>query len=304
MSTRTMTRPSAKLGLDPEGANASADLQNLRPEELARNAGQSTESLAKTVAWIVLQCQSNRDNSLLLIAGLIKVGRGLIILKKQAEHGNWTHWRDKAGFGETQAVRLMQLAGSWLADEILTTGQDLAGLPTDVQKLVKLVTLSRDDVKRLIAEQDFDDMNRSQVREVVEARLLTKQALDSTQCNAVVPAHGHAPVVGKASEPASSGKSKPASEPHSATKPAPAALSKTSKPATNGTPKNSAAIDHFVDGCHELAELKVEVIEDFATHPQQQQQLWAAIADTEKLLSNLRDRLAKSAKAMKGHNKK
>ena len=139
-------------------------------------------TVAADIAAIVERIQGlNRrhgGNKLQLIRDSIEIGQELKKLKQAAGHGQWARVRSEAGFGETQAVRLMKLADKrWLADEILSGAQDLNRLPTDVQKLIKLVELDRDRVLELIALQDFDDMNRKQVRETVEAKQMTDQGL-------------------------------------------------------------------------------------------------------------------------------
>lgn len=83
----------------------------------------------------------------------IEIGEQLHALREQTEHGEWLKRLAELGYGERQAQRLMQLAGSALAGQIRPTVTDLGRRrPADLHKLASLARLSDEQLEELFGD--------------------------------------------------------------------------------------------------------------------------------------------------------
>lgn len=104
------------------------------------------------------------------------IGSSLIELQKGIVHGNWENTVvEELGYNKTTAQHLLKLAGSWLPDQIRTVAKDFPELakrlPTDLQKLRKIIELKPEQFVDALRQHDFTQMNRTDVRQAVAAIL-------------------------------------------------------------------------------------------------------------------------------------
>lgn len=104
------------------------------------------------------------------------IGSSLTELQKGIVHGNWENTVvEELGYNKTTAQHLLKLAGSWLPDQIRTVAKDFSELakrlPTDLQKLRKIIELKPEQFVDALRQHDFTQMNRTDVRQAVAAIL-------------------------------------------------------------------------------------------------------------------------------------
>lgn len=99
----------------------------------------------------------------------IKIGIELNHLHSLCKHGEWeSRVEQETGFNKTTVLRLRQLAGSSLGEQIMTLGQDLkAKLPPDLQKQVMLTRVPNDKFRDFFERFDPSKMSRSDLRAAI-----------------------------------------------------------------------------------------------------------------------------------------
>ena len=163
--TTTRTTPSRTTGRRQKSAATGRTKSSLAGKE--RRDVPAIEDLVAKIRKLQLQEADKRTG---LIRSLIEIGEQLQALREQTEHGEWLKRLEELGYGERQAQRLMQFAGSALAGQIRPTVTDLGRrLPTDMQKLASLARLSLEQLEELLkdANLDLDDMSRDDVSKQV-----------------------------------------------------------------------------------------------------------------------------------------
>ena len=120
------------------------------------------------------------NNAAKCVLCLCRIGAEFKKLKTQIPHGEWQKTvKEQLGYNEDTVCRLINLADSWLEEQITTLGRDLkARLATDVQKLVTLTRLPKEKFVDILTRYDLSDVSREQLREVVDEMLEESESKD------------------------------------------------------------------------------------------------------------------------------